>query len=265
MTSIRLTSCAMTAHRPGAQHKIPALTTSPDSLKFIERSRPAVMIYGSARRGRNEASDVAFPGRIAPAFKARASPADQSGRGKGHRLPCRVGTRASSGLSRVGASTRLPLRSTQIRSGSPVLTAPSKVKLPVYSVPLTCHRAFTLVAVLSSTPERLCCRRWLWRAQCAASGPPRGIRRCAHRARPCPAPRTCGGDQSNQDSERDNQQFEPVAGTHQRIAAARAQKPPYVDIFDTLHDHSLVETRGSPAGDGCVGCGVVVGDPELIG
>ena len=117
------------------------------------------------------------PGRIAPAFKARVFPPDQSGRGKGHRLPCRV-----------GASTRLPLRSTQILSGSPVLTARSKVKLPVCSVPLTCHRAFTLVAVLSSTPRRLCCR-----------------------------------------------------------------------------DHSLLETRGSTSGDGCVGCGVVVGDPESIG
>ena len=140
-------SCATTstAHRPGAQHKIPALTTSPDSLE-IHRAfspgghdlslPPAVVV--------NEASDVTFPGRIAPAFKARVSPPDQSGRGKGHRLPCRV-----------GASTRLPLRSTQIRSGSPVLTAPSKVKLPVYSVPLTCHRAFTLVVTLSSAPRTI--------------------------------------------------------------------------------------------------------------
>src|SRR5258707_13657177 len=38
----------------------------------------------------DEASDVAFPGGIAPAVKARASPADQSGRGKGHRLPFHV-------------------------------------------------------------------------------------------------------------------------------------------------------------------------------
>jgi hypothetical protein len=181
VTSIRLTHPVRRhrlPHRPGAQHKIPALTTSPDSLEIhraFSPSRhdlslpPAVVV--------NEASDVTFPGRIAPAFKARVSPPDQSGRGTGHRLPCRV-----------GASTRLPLRSTQILSGSPVLTARSKVKLPVCSVPLTCHRAFTLVAVLSSTPRRLCCP-----------------------------------------------------------------------------DHSLVETRGSTSGDGCVGCGVVVGDPELIG
>lgn len=38
----------------------------------------------------DEASDVAFPGGIASTVKARASPADQSGRGKGHRLPCHV-------------------------------------------------------------------------------------------------------------------------------------------------------------------------------
>ena len=39
----------------------------------------------------NEASDVAFPGGIAPAVKVRAAQAHQSGHDKDHRLPCHVG------------------------------------------------------------------------------------------------------------------------------------------------------------------------------
>src|SRR5258705_11242525 len=48
----------------------------------------------------NEASDVAFPGRIAPAIKARAAPPDQCRRGKKHCLPRAVGDedRVNTGL-----------------------------------------------------------------------------------------------------------------------------------------------------------------------
>ena len=52
---------------------------------------------------------------------------------------------------------------------------------------------------------------------------------------------------------------------HQRIAAACAQNPPSVDIFNALHDDSLLEGGGLSSGYGRVGCGVVVGDPESIG
>ena len=134
------------------------------------------------------------------------------------------------------------------------------------AVPLTCHRAFTLVAVLLSSLGNDCAvlggsgghgvpRLGLCDVHAAA----RIVHGRAQRRR------TGGGDQSDQDSQRDNQQFEPVDTTHRRITPACAQNPPSVDIFDAVHDHSLVETGGSPAGDGCAGCGVVVGDPESIG
>lgn len=133
------------------------------------------------------------------------------------------------------------------------------------SVPLTCHRAFTLVAVLSSTP-RNCAVIY----GSSGHGVPRlGLRDVQATARIVygraeRAP-TRGGDHNDQDPQRDNQQFEGVDATHQWIAAACVQNPPSVDIVDALHDHPLVETGGSPSGDGCVGCEVVVGDPEFIG
>ena len=53
----------------------------------------------------------------------------------------------------------------------------------------------------------------------------------------------------------------------QRVSGLRPlhAEPTIRGQFDALHDHSVVETGGSPSGDGCVGCGVVVCDPEFIG
>jgi len=77
--------------------------------------------------------------------------------------------------------------------------------------------------------------------------------------------RTGGDDYNNQDSQRDNQQFEAVDATHQWIAAGSAQNPPPVDVIDALHDHSPRRDNSSPAGDCSAGCGVVIGDAGLIG
>src|SRR3954452_243323 len=67
--------------------------------------------------------------------------------------------------------------------------------------------------------------------------------------------RTGGGDQNNQDPQRDNQQFEAVDATHQRIAAACAQNPPSMDMFAALHDHSLIESGELSGGTAASGAG----------
>src|SRR6478752_2185848 len=71
----------------GRRHRLPHWHGAHSSSVLAQRSwftvcPPAVVV--------DEASDVAFPGGIAPTVKTRASPADQYGRGKDHRLPCHV-------------------------------------------------------------------------------------------------------------------------------------------------------------------------------
>jgi hypothetical protein len=122
----------------------------------------------------------------------------------------------------------------------------------VCSVPLSCHRAFTLVRGYGGHGVPSLGLRDVHAAAYIVYG----------RAQ---RPGTRGGDHNDEDSQRDNQQFEAVNATHQSIAAERAQNPPSGDVLEGLHDHSLVQTERSPSGDRCVGCGVVVGDPEFVG
>ena len=66
--------------------------------------------------------------------------------------------------------------------------------------------------------------------------------------RPNSAPPSGSAEHADQDSLRDDRQFEAVDAIHQCV-----------------RDRSRVETGRSPRRDGCLGCGVAVGDSESIG
>jgi hypothetical protein len=71
---------------------------------------------------------------------------------------------------------------------------------------------------------------------CLSLGEVHMAARIVHGRAQCP----CSGDHSNQDSERDDPQFDAVAGAHKWIApTARTQNSPHVDRVDASHDHSI--------------------------
>jgi hypothetical protein len=66
--------------------------------------------------------------------------------------------------------------------------------------------------------------------------------RILHGGAQCPC--TCGGDQSNQDPERDDQQFHAVAGAHKWIAAAAARRSHHTWIEST--PRMTTQSRNEP-------------------